>query len=169
MSSASGDERRVDRSGIHIDREVADAAGIEEELDANVVGPYRFPDPRRRHIAGWIYLAGAGILALPAVVSLPGLWVGVVLLAAIGLVHLASAWPLGLEQEEALDRAAASVPFPVGHASAAVTFHGPRSRPHWQVLVYSADEPPSQRALVQIDAVTGEMPGDPYVEDVPQA
>lgn len=38
-------ERRVDRDGIHIDRDVADAVAIEEELDANIVGPYRFPIP----------------------------------------------------------------------------------------------------------------------------
>jgi hypothetical protein len=169
MSASSDDGRRVDRSGIHIDREVAEAAGMEEELDSNVVGPYRFPDPRRRRVAGWIYLAGAAALAVPAALSVPGLWAGVGLLIGVGLVHLAAAWPLGIEQEEALDRAAATVEFPVGHASAAVTFHGLRSRPRWQVLLYSADEPPSRRALVQVDAVGGEVLDAPYVEDVPQA
>ena len=39
-------------AGIHIPREVAEAEGLPEELDANIVGPYRFPDPRRRRIAG---------------------------------------------------------------------------------------------------------------------
>lgn len=162
-------ERRVDRSGIHIDRDVADSVAIEEELDSNVVGPYRFPDPRRRRIAAWIYLAAAVGLAIPAITVLPGLWIGVVLLAVVALVHLRSAWPLTIEQEEALSVAAAAVPFAVGHASAAVTFHGFRARPRWQVVLYSADEPPSQRALVQVDAVSGEPAGEPYVEDVPEA
>ena len=55
--------------GIHIPREVADAEGVPEDLDANVVGPYRFPDPRRRRLASWLYLAGAavvGVLAMSA-------------------------------------------------------------------------------------------------------
>ena len=162
-------ERRVDRSGIHIDRDVADAVAIEEELDSNVVGPYRFPDPRRRRIAGWIYLAAAVALAIGAVLALPGLWVGSALFGLLAALHMAAAWPLGIEQEEALSTAATAVPFAVGHASAAVTFHRLRSRPRWQVVLYSADEPPSQRALIQIDAVNGEILGEAYVEDVPEA
>lgn len=162
-------ERRVDRSGIHIDREVADSVAIEEELDSNVVGPYRFPDPRRRRLAAWIYLAAAAGLAIPAVTALPGLWIGVVVLALLAVVHLRASWPLAIEQEQALAIAAAEVPFAVGHASAAVTFHGFRARPRWQVVLYSADEPPSQRALVQIDAVSGDPVDEPYVEDVPEA
>lgn len=152
------EERRVGRDGIHIDREVADAVAIEEDLDANVVGPYRFPDPIRRRVPALIYLA---LTALVAVVldPLPAL-----LPLVLAVWHGLASWPLHVEQEEALAKGATAVGFAVGHASAAVTFHGLRARPHWSVILYSAAEPPDQRALVAIDAVSGEILGEPYVE-----
>lgn len=155
--------------GIHVPRDVADAEGMPEDLDANVVGPYRFPDPRRRRIAAWLYLAGAVILVGLAVTVAPLYWVMAVIMLALAAWHLAAAWPLEIQQERALELAAAAAPFAVGHASAAVTFHGVRSRPRWSVILYSADDPPSQRSLIQLDGVTGEPVDDVYTEDVPEA
>lgn len=152
--------------GIHIPAEIAEAEGIPEDLDSSVVGPYRFPDPMRRRLAGWIYLGVAVALAMLAVGE-PLIWTGVGLLVVLAAWHFAAAWPLELDQEDALARAAAEVGFPVGHASAAVTFVGWRSRPRWHVVLYSADEPPSQRALVQFDGVTGELADAVYTEEVP--
>jgi hypothetical protein len=34
------------------------------------------------------------------------------------------------------------------------------------VILYSASEPPDQRALVVVDAVSGEVAEEPYVEEV---
>lgn len=152
--------------GIHIPAEVAEAEGVPEELDSSIVGPYRFPDPRRRRVAGWIYLGTAAAMTFLAVAE-PLVWPAVVLAAVLAGWHLVSAWPLELDQETALARAASEVDFPVGHASAAVTFVGWRSRPRWHVVMYSADEPPSKRALVQYDGVTGELSAPAYTEDVP--
>ncbi len=153
--------------GIHVPREVADAEGIPEDLDANIVGPYRFPDPRRRRIAGWMYAGGAVVLAGLAITVATLYWVTAALMAVLAIWHFRSAWPLEVDQERALEIAAGLAPFTVGHASAAVTFHGVRSRPQWSVIMYSADEPPSQRALVQLDGVTAESVDDLYVEAVP--
>jgi hypothetical protein len=152
--------------GIHIPAEVAEAEGVPDDLDSSVVGPYRFPDPLRRRLAGWIYL----VVSVPVAVLAreePLMWFGVVLLAVLAGWHLVSAWPLRVDQEEVLARAAGEVEFPVGHASAAVTFVGWRARPRWHVVLYSADEPPTQRALVQFDGVTGERVDEVYLEDVP--
>ena len=155
--------------GIHVPRDVADAEGIPEDLDANVVGPYRFPDPRRRSIAGWMYLGGAVVLAVLAVTVATLYWVMAAVLGVLAAVHFGAAWPLDVDQERALELAAAAAPFAVGHASAAVTFRGVRSRPQWSVIVYSADEPPTRRSLVQLDAVTGEQIAEVYTEDVPDS
>ena len=152
--------------GIHIPADVAESEGVPDELDSSIVGPYRFPDPRRRRLAGWIYL-GIAVLLAGLAVSQPLMWLGVGLLVVLAGWHIDSAWPLEIDQETALAAAAAHVGFPVGHASAAVTFIGWRARPHWQVILYSADEPPSQRALVQVDAVTGNLSQEVYTEAVP--
>jgi hypothetical protein len=153
---------RVDREGIHIERELAESVAIEEELDSNVAGEYRFPSPRRRRIAGWVYLVGALVAGLSFD---GGWWVGVGFLA-LALWQFMSSWPLDIDEKGAMTIAAAAVDFPVGHSSAAVRFRGWRSRPRWSVVLYSAAEPPDRRALVVVDAVTGEIVETPYVEDV---
>ncbi|MFZ0626635.1 MAG: hypothetical protein WAN34_09070 [Acidimicrobiia bacterium] len=156
---------RADREGIHIDRELAESIAIEEELDSTVVGPYRFPEPTRRRVAGWVFV-GVAILVM---VSIDGGWLPAIGLFGLAVWNFASAWPLAVDQNGALSVAGSAVEFPVGHASAAVTFKGIRSRPRWSVVLYSAAEPPDRRALVVVDAVTGEIAEDPYVEEISEA
>lgn len=149
----STDEPRVDRSGIHIDRELAESVAIEEDLDANLVGAYRFPSPERRRIAGGVYV----VMALLALLVIDGGWVVALGLAGIGLWHFLAAWPLRLNESEALRIAGKAIDFPVGHASASVRFTGWRSRPRWAVVLYSGVEPPDERGLVVVDAVDGRV------------
>lgn len=155
---------RVDREGIHIERDLADAVSIEEGLDSNVVGPYRFPTPMRRRIAGWVFVVGAAL----TVVLLDDGWIPALGFAALALWQFSASWPLNIDEHKALAIAGSAVDFPVGHGSAAVTFRGLRSVPRWSVVLYSAAEPPDQRALVIVDAVTGEVAEEPYVEAVPE-
>src|SRR4029079_12042454 len=56
---------------------------------------------------------------------------------------------------------------PVGHASAQLAWYGLRSRPAWRILLYSADDPPSLRGLVECDAVDGRGMGE-YTELTPE-
>lgn len=158
------ESRRVDREGIHIERDLADSVAIEEELDSNVVGPYRFPSPTRRRIAGWVFVVGAVL----TVVLLDDGWIPALGFVALALWQFAASWPLNIDEHQALTIAGSAVDFPVGHASAAVTFRGLRSVPRWSVVLYSAAEPPDRRALVVVDAVTGDVAEEPYVEDVPE-
>ena len=153
------------RNGIVIPEEAARAEAVPDDLDAGVASPYRFPDPSRRRWAGWVYLVMAAPLAVLAF-SEPGLWITVLLLAVISAYQWWASWPLALDEAGALQTAAARVPFGVGHASVAVTFSGIRSRPRWQVIVYSSESPPKRRALVEIDGVSGESSGDVYIEEL---
>jgi hypothetical protein len=153
---------RIDREGIYIDRDLADSIAIEEELDANIEVEYRFPDPSRRRISGWVYLVAAVVAWLSFEGSLP-IAIG---FAALSAWHFLSAWPLAIDEKQAMSVSGAAVGFPVGHASAAVRFSGWRSRPRWSVVLYSATEPPDQRALVVVDAVSGEVVETPYVEPI---
>ncbi len=156
------DERRVDREGIYIERDLADRIDIEEELDSNVEGEYTFPEPSRRRISAWVYLA-AGVVA---VFTIDGGWLVGLGFAALAAWQFAGSWPLAVDEQEALTTAAAVVDFPVGHSSASIRFQGWRSRPRWSVMLYSATEPPDQRGLVVVDAVSGEVVEEPYVEAI---
>lgn len=158
----SDEERRVDREGIHIERDLADQIAIEEELDANLEDEYRFPSPSRRRIAGWVYLV-AGVLAA---LTIDAGWIVGLGFAGLSLWQFLSSWPLDVDEHAAMTTAASVVEFPIGHSSASVRFQGWRSRPRWSVVLYSANEPPDQRALVVVDAVSGEIVETPYVESI---
>jgi hypothetical protein len=142
---------------------------LPEDLDITAyVGPYVFPDIKRRRIAGTIYIAlGAAALWAGLVSANGGLVFGAILLFLIAGYHFLAGWSLRIDQTEALAVASRTVGFPVGHASAQLAWRGLRSRPAWRILVYSADEPPSMRGLVELDAVDGHVLGD-YTEQNPE-
>ena len=142
---------------------------LPEDLDVTAyVGPYVFPDIKRRRIAGAIYLV-FGALCLWAALATDnrGFLFGAILLAVIAVYHFIAGWSLNIDQTEALAVASRTVGFPVGHASAQLAWRGLRSRPAWRILVYSADEPPSTRGLVELDAVDGRVLGE-YTERNPE-
>lgn len=138
---------------------------LPEDLDITAVrSDYTFPDIRRRRNAGLLYLIVAGLCLAawfartddPVLVNGGMLAVAIALLA-IGAYHIAAAWPLAVKEVDALVAAAGKVGFPVGHASAQLGWRGLRSRPTWRILLYSSEEPPTQRALVLVDAVQGDV------------
>ena len=145
------------------------ADDLPEDLDVTQYqGPYRFPDTNRRRIAGTIYLGLAVLCGIAAAVSgNDGLVAGAVLLGLVGGYHFLAAWPLDVDQTEALTVASRTVGFPVGHASGQLGFRGLRSRPSWRILLYSADDPPSMRGLVELDGVDGAVQGE-YTELNPE-
>ena len=143
---------------------------LPEDLDVTAyVGPYVFPDIRRRRIAGSVLRRDRRARAV-------GRARGRQPRAAvrrrrccslIAAYHFVAGWPLRIDQTEALAVASRTVGFPVGHASAQLAWRGLLSRPAWRILVYSADEPPSIRGLVELDAVDGHVLGE-YTERNPE-
>ena len=146
-----------------------DGDELPEDLDVTAyVGPYVFPDIKRRRIAGTIYaILGVGVLLIGLSSSNNGSIFGAVLLLLIAVYHFLAGWPLKVDQTEALAVASRTVGFPIGHASAQLSWRGLRSKPEWRILVYSADEPPSMRGLVELDAVDGTVLGE-YTEQNPE-
>jgi hypothetical protein len=153
----------------HHDRDEPTGDHLPEDLDVTAyVGPYTFPDIKRRRIAGTLYaLIAAACLWAGLAVDNDGFLLAAGLLAAAALYHFVAGWPLRVDQTEALAVASRTVGFPVGHASAQLAWRGLLSRPTWRILLYSADEPPSIRGLVQLDAVDGHVLGE-YTENNPE-
>ncbi len=137
------------------------------------VGPYTFPNNNRRRISGIIFAAfGLVCIGLYAarghgVLVNRGFLFGGVGLLALSCHHLASGVTLKVDETDALVAATRTVGFPIGHASAQLSWRGLMSRPTWRILLYSADDPPAKRGLVLVDGVTGEV-GDHFVEDNPE-
>ena len=164
------EEERPDRRAIYVPDEVAETAGVPDDLDSDVDDfDYAVPDTKRRRRSGVVYLVGAaGVAGLIVGGLVPSAmwWTAVAVLVVVGGYHFVSGWSLTVRETGALEAAGREVPFAVGHASASLGFAGWRARPVWNVLVFSADEPPSSRALVRVDGVDGSVV-DSYVEDVP--
>ena len=72
-----------------------------------------------------------------------------------------------MDERDALVAAVREVGFPVGHASAQMGWRGVLSRPTWRILLYSAEDPPTQRGLVLVDGVDGQVL-EWFVEDNPE-
>ena len=142
---------------------------LPEDLDVTAyVGPYTFPNITRRRIPGVIYAAlGLGAIAAWWASENGGLLFAGLLLLAIAAYQFVAAWPLRVDQTEALVIATRTVGFPVGHASAQLAWRGLRSRPVWRILVYSAESPPKTRGLVELDGVDGAVLGE-YTEPNPE-
>jgi len=166
------DGDRSDRRAIYVPDEIAAAAALPEDLDSNVEAfEYAVPDTNRRRRSGTVYVVGAvvvGLLIAGGFLPRPMWWTGVAVLVIVGVYHFIGGWTLAVREGEVLEVANRSVPFPVGHASASLGFSGWRARPVWNVLVFSADEPPSQRGLVRADGIDGSVV-DSYVEEIPEA
>lgn len=157
----------MDREGIQIPEDIASDQGVPDELNADIVGDYLFPDTRNRAIAGKLYLIGAAVLLGSGFYLGRGLWVVAGALVLVAVYNFMTAWKLQTNDLQALAVATAAIDFPVGHASAAIRFEGLRAKPVWNVIMYDAEEPPVNRALVVLDAVHTAVVGDPYVEPVP--
>ena len=138
---------------------------LPSDLDVSAfVGPYQFPDNSRRRIPGYLYL---GISALSLLLWLMsdqssglvnyGFLVFAISLAAFAGYVLSSSWKMTVNERDALVHASRAVDFAVGHASAQQVWRGIRSRPTWRVFCYSAEEPPTHRGLVLVDAVNGKI------------
>lgn len=146
-----------------------DGDELPPELDVTgLSGPYVFPDVRRRRIASVVYVpVAAGAVAAYLASGNAGLLVAGIAVALVAVYSWVAAWPLRIDQTEALVVASRAVGFPIGHASAQLAWRGLRSRPVWRILLYSADEPPSLRGLVECDAVDGAVLGE-YTEKNPE-
>ena len=138
---------------------------LPSDLDVSAfVGPYQFPDNSRRRIPGYLYLGISALSLLLWLISDQssglvnyGFLVFAISLATFAVYVLSSSWKMTINERDALVHASRAVDFAVGHASAQQVWRGVRSRPTWRVFCYSAQEPPTHRGLVLVDAVDGEI------------
>lgn len=141
----------------------SDATEYTDELPSDLdvtkyVGPYQFPSPRKRKTAATCIIVISLItIALGINSSNTSLTVAGGISLLIGLLFFLLGWELNAKDLDALTLAASQAPFSVGHASAQLCFTGWASKPTWRVVVFSSDEPPTQRGLVEISAVTKEI------------
>jgi hypothetical protein len=145
------------------DGEVVDV--LPADLDVSAVdGDYTLPNNNRRRIPATLYLliaAAAGVawwrLAGESAIVNDGVGWAALALALFGVYGLAASSTLRIDESEALSAASRVAGFAVGHASAQMVWRGWMSKPVWRVLLYSAENPPTERALALVDGVDGSV------------
>lgn len=153
-------------------RSTGDASRDEDVVDelpadlnvAEFDGDYLLPNNNRRRIPATLYLVIAAACAVlwatlrddSPLVNDGYLWVAV-LLGCFGCFGMYAGRTLRIDETEALVTATAVVGFAVGHASAQMVWRGWASRPVWRILMYSAENPPRQRALAVVDGLDGQV------------
>jgi hypothetical protein len=153
------------------DADVVDV--LPDDLDASAVVVVEFPNNDRRRIPAVIYIVmGLGAIAVTVVNDgspqvNTGLAVAGGLLALFGVYGLFAGRTLRVDETDALVVASSTVGFPIGHASAQMTWRGLLSRPVWRLLAYSNEDPPTQRAMVVVDGISGEVV-EWFAEDNPE-
>jgi hypothetical protein len=149
---------------------------LPDDLNAvEYVGPYQFPDNKRRRVPAYLYLGVGVVLVALWFVSRNdsgslvnrGFGLGGALLIALGLYGIKAGVAMVVTDTDALASASAHIGFPVGHASAQLGWRGLLSRPTWRILCYSAENPPTRRGLVLVDGIDGKVVAD-MVEDNPE-
>ncbi len=173
-SIADTKARRENEAAQVSDSEVTDVLPADLDL-TQLESDYVFPNNSRRRIPGFIYLGLAVICFLfwfltkngsPVMVNTGVLWAAIGM-AVAALYHFQAGWDLAIDERDALVEAGKATGFTVGHASAQMGWRGLRSRPTWRILLYSAESPPLQRALVLVDGVDGQIV-DQLLEDNPE-
>ena len=120
----------------------------------------------------WVIAAGCLVLWFTTRDSNPvlvngGFVAAAIALILVGIYSFVAGWNLDVDERDALVVATRQVGFPVGHASAQMGWRGLLSRPTWRILLYSHEEPPTQRGLVLVDGVDGTVL-EHFVEDNPE-
>jgi hypothetical protein len=139
---------------------------LPDDLNAvDNIAAYDFPDNSRRRIPGALYVGFAVVCVAVwflgdgenSALLNRGILFAALLLSVMAIITITSGWRMTVDEKQALVVATRAVGYPVGHASAQQVWRGIRSRPTWRIFCYSVEEPPLQRGLVLIDAVSGEV------------
>ena len=74
-----------------------------------------------------------------------------------------------IQQQEVIEKITGSIEHSIGYYSIALTFLFKLKNiltPVWTVIVYSHENPPQYKTIVEINALSGKIVTDPYTENI---
>ena len=145
--------------GIEIDKDVAEETLLPDDLNSLAVGSYVVPDPRKRSQYPYFVFAVLVItyltsLVIDFVTFTPTL---IILLFVVILLFLIDN-KFNIQQQEVIEKITDSIEHSIGYYSIALTFlFSIRNilTPVWTVIVYSHENPPQFKTIVEINALSG--------------
>lgn len=156
--------------GIDIDQGDAERALLPDDLNSLAVGSYIVPNPNRRkfypvYVLFVMALTYISSLLLPFIdfnLSLIILLIVASMLFAINNKFL-------ITQDEVIEKVLKYIEHSIGYYSIALTFLFNIKNiltPVWTVIVYSHESPPKFKTIIEFNAYSGTVLGEPYTETI---
>ena len=156
--------------GIEIDKNIAEETLLPEDLNSLAVGSYVVPDPRKRKQYPFVVL---GVVLLSFITSLIIDFVSfvpvIIILSIIAFLLFLVNNKFKIQQQEVIERITNNIDHSIGYYSIALTFQFTFKNiltPVWTVIVYSHENPPLNKTIIEINAFSGEVITEPYTENL---
>ena len=156
--------------GIEIDKDIAEETLLPDDLNSLAVGSYVVPDPRKRSQYPYVVL---GVVLLSFITSLIIDFVSFVpvifILSIVALLLFLVNNKFKIQQQEVIERITNNIDHSIGYYSIALTFQFAFKNiltPVWTVIVYSHENPPLNKTIIEINAFSGQVITEPYTENL---
>ena len=156
--------------GIEIDKDIAEETLLPDDLNSLAVGSYVVPDPRKRSQYPYVVL---GVVLLSFITSLIIDFVSfvpvIIILSIVALLLFLVNNKFKIQQQEVIERITNNIDHSIGYYSSALTFQFTFKNiltPVWTVIVYSHENPPLNKTIIEINAFSGKVITEPYTENL---
>jgi len=156
--------------GIEIDKDIAEETLLPDDLNSLAVGSYVVPDPRKRKQYPFVVL---GVMLLSFITSLIIEFVSfvpvIIILSIIALLLFVVNNKFQIQQQEVIEKITNNIDHSIGYYSIALTFQFTFKNiltPVWTVIVYSHENPPINKTIIEINAFSGKVITEPYTENL---
>ena len=156
--------------GIEIDKDIAEETLLPDDLNSLAVGSYVVPDPRKRKQYPYVVL---GVMLLSFITSLIIVFVSfvpvIIILSIISLLLFLVNNKFKIQQQEVIEKITDNIDHSIGYYSIALTFQFTFKNiltPVWTVIVYSHENPPLNKTIIEINAFSGKVITEPYTENL---
>ena len=156
--------------GIEIDKDIAEETLLPDDLNSLAVGSYVVPDPRKRQQYPYI------LLSVVLISFIASLMAGFVDFVPVLIILSFTAFLLffvdnkfKIQQQEVIEKITNNIDHSIGYYSIALTFQFTFKNlltPVWTVIVYSHENPPINKTIIEISAFSGRVITDPYTENI---
>ena len=156
--------------GIGIDKDIAEETLLPDDLNSLAVGSYVVPDPRKRKQYPYVVL---GVVLLSFITSLIIEFVSfvpvIIILSSVALLLFLVNNKFQIQQQEVIEKITNNIDHSIGYYSIALTFQFTFKNiltPVWTVIVYSHENPPLNKTIIEINAFSGKVITEPYTENL---
>ena len=156
--------------GIEIDKDIAEETLLPDDLNSLAVGSYIVPDPRKRKQYPYVVLGVALLIFITSlIIDFVSFVPVIIILIIISMLLFLVNNKFKIQQQEVIEKITNNIEHSIGYYSIALTFQFTFKNiltPVWTVIVYSHENPPLNKTIIEINAFSGKVITEPYTENL---